>query len=422
MTEFRRASGVVEQLERLVAELTSDASVSAGAAPSDEARAKFVEARGKIEELAPTAEKMRHKCEARAELDELREKLSTMLPGAPSAEGAMKAAEDLVEAGGEGSAVLAPLLKQALELEGFATYGAKMVEKVVDLLQRFDVARSQLEGQLAPKLAESVAAAGAAEGARRLEEQRLAVQRAAEEERKAREEERRAVVMLLAENEHRLREKGAREAAERQAREEDERQKQQALAAAQAEEEALLRAEQEGEAVLAASGPEAACVQALAAMLAAPVGRYRAAVEGLHGMLGGIAAEPQDMSFRLIRVANEDFQENLGRRPGVWLFIRGVGFVVETRDALPSGLIASLGLPGGAPTDRFLILKEPDMMTAYAEWSQWHERIKAVAGFLHDLERLAFQRTAHLGQHGADISTCTVLSAAEVLQRWEASG
>merc|ERR1712176_443529 len=110
------------------------------------------------------------------------------------------------------------------------------------------------------------------------------------------------------------------------------------------EDELLQRAEAEGEARLAAIGPDAACGEALATMLSAPVGRYREAVEALHGLLSGIAAEPADASIRLLRVAHERFQERLGRRPGVWLFLRGLGFEPRTRDALPEGLAASLGL------------------------------------------------------------------------------
>merc|ERR1712012_1503781 len=99
-----------------------------------------------------------------------------------------------------------------------------------------------------------------------------------------------------------------------------------------AEEEALLRAEQDSELRLAEVGADGACSEALASMLAAPVGPYRAAVEALAAMLGGIASEPQDVRLRVLRVANAGFQEKLGRRPGVWLFLRGVGFEPQSRE------------------------------------------------------------------------------------------
>lgn len=420
MTEFRRASGALEQLEKLVAELCSDAAVLAGGAPSAEARGKYMDARRKAEELAPAAEKMRRKCEARAELEALRGRLAALLPGGPTAEAATKAAQELVDAGGEGAAQMMPLLKQALELEGVATYGAQMVVKVLELLQRYDSTMRTLDGELAPKLADAAEAAAAAELQRRAEAQRLEAEHAADEERRQREDERRVVVQLLAENQQRLQDQQSKGAAERREIEEKEARRLQQEALWRAEEEAMVRAEQESEQILAAAGPNAACLQALAFMLAAPVGPYRTAVENLSGMLGGVASEPQDMRQRLIRVANEGFQTRLARRPGVWLFLRAVGFDIVWRESLPGGLAASLGLGVGPADERFLMLREPDMMTAYEEWSRWHGRVKAVASFLHELEQLAFQRTACLGQSGSDIAARTVISVDEVERRWAA--
>jgi len=421
MTEFRRASGAVEALEALVAAIASDAGAGAGA-PSDEARANFVEARSKARELQPTADKMRRKCEARAELDALRARLVEVLPAGTAEDAAVRTAQEAVDAGADAAASLKPLLEQALELEGLATYGAKMVEKVRELLGRFDAASARLEGELAPRLEDAVEAARAADDARRASEAEARAAAEAAERQRAAEEERRAVLSLMAENEERLKAKRAREEEDARQKAAEEEARQKAAAELQAEEEALQRAEQEGEARLAAVGPDAACAEALAAMLAVPVGVYRRAVSALHELLAAVAAEPQDVRLRVVRVANEGFHESLGRRPGARLFLRGVGFQPRSRESLPSGLIAALGLGSGPPAERFFYLQEPNMMEAYEEWNLWYERIKAIAGFLHGLERLVFQRTAHLGQHGLDAATRTVLSAEEVVQRWPLTG
>lgn len=420
MTEFRRATAAVESLEGCVAALIGSAASAAGAEPSWEERTQFVEAQGKLAELLPIAEKMRRKCEARAELEALKGKLRELLPGHP--EDVLKVTQEAVDGGAEGSAALVPLLQQALELEGVATYGAKMVDKVQELLHRFDAAHGRLCAEVVPRLADAVASAAAADAARQAAEVQEAAARSAEEARREEEASRKAVAILLAESEERLKAQQARELEAERRRREDEEARRKAEAAAAAEEEALLRAEQDGELRLAEVGPDAACAEALAAMLAAPVGPYRAAVEALRGLLAGVAAEPQDARLRVIRLANEGFQQELGRRPGAWLFLRGVGFEPLTREVLPQGLLTSLGLGGGPPGERFLYLREPNMMEAYEEWQAWHERVKAIADFLHGLERLAFQRTAHLGQHGLDAATRTVLPAVEVMHRWEARG
>merc|ERR1712032_102374 len=94
----------------------------------------------------------------------------------------------------------------------------------------------------------------------------------------------------------------------------------------EAENHAMLAAEEAGERCLAERGADAACGEALASMLAAPVGKYREVLEALSTMLCAIAAEPADGRRRLIRVANEGFQSSLGRHAGVWLFLRAAGF------------------------------------------------------------------------------------------------
>merc|ERR1712039_986849 len=87
------------------------------------------------------------------------------------------------------------------------------------------------------------------------------------------------------------------------------------------EDELLQRAEEEGEKRLTEIGADAACGEALVTMLGSNVGKYRETVEALHGILSGIASEPADPSIRLLRVAQEEYQERLGRKPGTWLFL-----------------------------------------------------------------------------------------------------
>merc|ERR1711865_1318211 len=110
-------------------------------------------------------------------------------------------------------------------------------------------------------------------------------------------------------------------------------------AANAAEEETIRRTLLEEEQRIAEVGPDQACAEALVMMLRMPVGVYREAVEALHMMLAGIASEPEELGLRVIRIANEGFQKSLGRRPGCWLFLRGVGFVPQTRETLPPGLL-----------------------------------------------------------------------------------
>jgi len=414
MTEFRRATTAVEEVEGLVAEL-------AGASPDDvsaELRVKFDKARGQLSELASTAERMRKKCEARAELEAIKEQLRAQLPGTP--EDPLRAIQESVDAGEPIPEAMKPLVDRATELDALATYGSKMVEKVLALLERFATSRLRFDSEVVPRLGQAADSQAAEEASRKAAAEQEAAAAAQEAARIAEEEARRPVAELIAADAARLR---AQDEAERLARKrlaDEEAARLQAEAAVAAEEEALLRLEQEGERRLTEDGPEAACAEALIAMLGCPVGTYREAIEALRDMIGSIASEPQDPRRRMVRLANEGFQQRLGRVQGVWLFLRGTGFTPKYRRDMPEALITALGLGPGPPTERFLMLEEPDMLSAYEEWSAWHGRIKVIANFLEDLGRLAQMRTAHLGRHGLDVPTQGVLPASVVLQRWEA--
>eukprot|EP00933_Yihiella_yeosuensis_P022559 TRINITY_DN17761_c0_g1_i2.p1 TRINITY_DN17761_c0_g1~~TRINITY_DN17761_c0_g1_i2.p1 ORF type:complete len:321 (-),score=112.40 TRINITY_DN17761_c0_g1_i2:32-994(-) len=311
-----------------------------------------------------------------------------------------------------------PFLAKAVELEAVATYGVNMAAKVGDLLVRLEAAKKKLEEEVAPHLSSVVAKLDADEAARLAQEKKEAEAAAAAEAQRQAEELKRPLVELMQANQERLDAQREAEEAEKRKLEAEEAARKEAEEARIEEEEMLMRAEQDTERRLVEVGPEETCAEALVSMLTASVGDYRAVVEGLQHMLASIASEPQEPRLRVIRIANEGFQEKLGRRPGVWTFLRGIGFENLTRESLPPGLPAAVGMPPGPPTERFLLLQEPDMMNKYEEWTAWHNRINQVAKFLQGLERVVFQRTAHLGRHGLDVKAKDVMKDKEIVQGW----
>lgn len=435
MTEFRRASSAVDELEALLVALAAFEAPPAGETLGEAAKSKYDGVEQKLGELQPVAEKMRTKCRARHELEVVKSRLRQHLPGAP--DDCIKVAQDLVDEKDASAECLEPILAQAYELEGIATYGAKMVEKVEALLVRYDSLAERF-AKIAAKLGGAVAAAGAEEAERQAIAEQEAAAKAAEEARKADEEARRPVAELLAASERRLQEQEETEAKDRLRKaefEEQERRRKQEEEAARkkelelaAEKNAILRMAQEDEdRLMAEEGPDAACAQALTAMLVAPVGTYREVVEALQHMMASIAAEPADPRLRLIRVGNEGFQKTLGHRPGVDLFLRGAGFERYAWDEMPPEFVAMVGLlrltggPAAAPppSGPFLIMREPDMLGEYDKWQAWHARIRNIADFLQDLARFAMQRSCHLGRSGMDVPADSLIQPTDILQRWE---
>ncbi|CAE7894871.1 unnamed protein product, partial [Symbiodinium sp. KB8] len=319
---------------------------------SPEGRARWSESQSHLQEVNPVAEKMRRRVQARSELETVKVQLQELLPGAPSAE-AVKAAQELVDKKGEGYEAVEKLLSQALELEVVATYGVKMAEKVSDLLNRLDAVQQALatcKPILLPLVQHLEHEQAASEAAQRREEEAASQAAAAA----AAEEARRPVEALMEENQRRMEAQRAAEEAERRRLEEERRAEQEAEANRLASEDALLRMEK----------------------------------------VTAIASEPADVWLRLIRIGNEGFQQKLGRQPGVWHL--GVS---ESRRGFSSGalasalwrasdLVAALGLSSSGPTERFLMLAEPDMMSAYEDWNKWHKRLLAISGFLQSLEKL----------------------------------
>lgn len=265
MTEFQRALAAVEAIEGLVAKLAGSLRSRGGisvpgdagstdlgvaclfdppsrrepsstgddwlvvgqmsafeAQVSEEQRAQFAETARLLEDLAPTAERMRRRCMARADLEAIKAQLRERVPKALA--DPVEAAQAMVASRESGFEVVAPLLEKVSELERAATYGARMAEQVTDLLTRFDAARALYDTDVLPRLSVAVAAAAADDAERRRAAIGAAEAEAEAERKRSQEKARRAVEELVAASEARL----------RQARCEDEERRRAAQAAAAA--------------------------------------------------------------------------------------------------------------------------------------------------------------------------------------------
>merc|ERR1712224_1012997 len=156
----------------------------------------------------------------------------------------MGVAQELIDAGADGVDTFKPLFDHASELDAKSTYGAKMVEKVMDLLLRFDASRARFAAEIAPRLGGVVAGMTAEEAARQAEIARQAEAAEAETARLAEKQANRSVEELKAQNQQKLQaQQEAEEAEARRAAEERELQRQ-ATAAAELEQENLRRTEE----------------------------------------------------------------------------------------------------------------------------------------------------------------------------------
>ncbi|CAL1158032.1 unnamed protein product [Cladocopium goreaui] len=188
-TEFQRACRALEKLQESVSQLAgaqgevSDWIVLATTSAaehsiSEDERIAFVEAEEKLLHLEELTVKMRKKCHAHEELQRLQAELE------------------------RDASIGEVLLGRIAELQGTATYGRNMLEKVNSFLAQFDAAKERFTSEVVPRFAAAVAAHEAEEALCNEREHRQAElerSRAWEEQQKPLEE-------LLASSEKRLQE------------------------------------------------------------------------------------------------------------------------------------------------------------------------------------------------------------------------
>eukprot|EP00435_Cladocopium_sp_Y103_P032936 s1085_g8.t1 len=188
-TEFQRACRALEKLEESVSQLAgaqgevSDWIVLATTSAaehsiSEDERAAFVEAEEKLLQLEELTVKMRKKCHAHEELQRLQSELE------------------------HDASIGEVLLARIAELQGTATYGRNMLEKVNSLLAQFDAAKERFTSEVVPRFAAAVAAHEAEEALCNEQENRQAEL----ERSRAWEEQQKPLVELLASSEKRLQE------------------------------------------------------------------------------------------------------------------------------------------------------------------------------------------------------------------------
>jgi len=183
---------------------------------SQELCALFAESQLRFCELGPVVEKMQRRCQIRFDLEALKEELVAQLSLGRSPE-SDEATSDAEEFGGDKEVLraaqaaleaeraafggltddLQAVLKRAKDLEGAATYGAKMAERAFDLVARFGAARALFDTDVVPRLGAAVAAEAADEAERSAAEAENRQAALEEEARYAREEMLRPVAQLL---------------------------------------------------------------------------------------------------------------------------------------------------------------------------------------------------------------------------------
>ncbi|KAJ0409107.1 hypothetical protein P43SY_002241 [Pythium insidiosum] len=287
----------------------------------------------------------------------------------------------LVDSAENEVAPLAEKLRQRSKMTDPVTneprFGPKTMERVLDMLRRFDVIKTDLDG--APwveRLHSAIAGSQEQEASQReremsaqrqLEEQRLMQQRAEDAQRQQKEAEERERQRVAKEEEQRRTAELARLAEEKRA----ERERQRLAEEARIREEQRQLDQRNAQAIVGVDG--LAC--ALSALQHAITDQnvYRQTLQRLLVLVSNICASPENAAFRSIPKDNPHFHNDIGQHDGGHDALLSLGF----REMEPEA------------GKRVFVMEEPNLEEDLDKWSNWFDGLKVMKEFLEEKRKMA---------------------------------
>ncbi|GLE00421.1 hypothetical protein PINS_up009178 [Pythium insidiosum] len=249
-------------------------------------------------------------------------------------------------------------------------FGPKTMERVLDMLQRFDAIKSELDSAAwVPQLRAAIEDSRQQQVAheelnrereRQLEQQRLAQQREEEAQRQRLEAEEHERQRLADEAEQRRIAELARLAEIKRA----EREQQRLAEEARVQEEQRQLKERNAQAIVGTEGLE----RALSALQHAITdqNKYRNTLQRLLVIVSNICASPENAAFRSIPKDNAHFHEDIGQYDGGHDALLSLGF----REMEPEA------------GKRVFVMEEPNLEEDLDKWSDWFDGLKVMKEFL----------------------------------------
>eukprot|EP00388_Colpodella_angusta_P043046 GDKK01058285.1.p1 GENE.GDKK01058285.1~~GDKK01058285.1.p1 ORF type:complete len:402 (+),score=89.27 GDKK01058285.1:1-1206(+) len=134
----------------------------------------------------------------------------------------------------------------------------------------------------------------------------------------------------------------------------------------------------------------------LSRLSSSSLGDFRQVCSDLSNVLSKIISAPETTMFRFIRVANESFQNTLGRKAGAILALRSVGFQLYPFEKLKDVIARVYGKQTAEEKLRgevFLYLPEP-RLNDFDGWILWRSRLHLVCDILDRIVRETGNLTA----------------------------
>eukprot|EP00922_Rhytidocystis_sp_ex-Travisia-forbesii_P007118 GHVS01010393.1.p1 GENE.GHVS01010393.1~~GHVS01010393.1.p1 ORF type:complete len:370 (-),score=62.62 GHVS01010393.1:780-1889(-) len=114
---------------------------------------------------------------------------------------------------------------------------------------------------------------------------------------------------------------------------------------------------------------------------AAAVQSFRDVLETIHDCVAEIAKNPDNITSRVYRFWNELFQSNIASKPGAMTVLRVVGFrMVAAKDI--EAVLRKLGRLPDMSEEVYLYMQEPDINEQYEQWVGWIDKMEKTKDIL----------------------------------------
>ncbi|KAK6588159.1 hypothetical protein RS030_71148 [Cryptosporidium xiaoi] len=121
-------------------------------------------------------------------------------------------------------------------------------------------------------------------------------------------------------------------------------------------------------------------------------------LEKISDLIGCILRDPSDIKFRLIRLSNDSFFQLFGERKSSFLIFFGIGFRIITQKEkkeyyeILSSKDLNLNISRLNTGDSYIILREPDPVDQYELWIFWMRKLDLINNIVKEIIKLKYDK------------------------------
>ncbi|KAH8739109.1 hypothetical protein FG386_000976 [Cryptosporidium ryanae] len=127
-------------------------------------------------------------------------------------------------------------------------------------------------------------------------------------------------------------------------------------------------------------------------------GDFYSNLEKISDLIGCILRDPSDIKFRLIRLSNDSFFQSFGEKKSSILIFFGIGFRIITNEErkeyyeILSSKDSNINISRLNTSDSYITLREPDPIDQYESWVFWMNRLHLINNIIKEVIKLKYDK------------------------------